>query len=366
MRLAILLALAACSGSMPAAPVDAARDVAIADSAPRRRIAYVSGYGPDIAWLDVAGDGTLAPRGSIAAFAAGPSFLAIDPSATHLYAVSETTSQVGAYAIDPATGALTFLATVASGGNGPAHLSVDRAGRHVLVANYGDGKIAVLPIAASGALGAATLVLAAGTNAHEIVTDAADAHVLVPCLGSDYVAQYAYDDGSGALTANGMLAVASGSGPRHVALAPSGDAAFLLEETASQLASLHYDAATGRLTAIATYSTRSAGATGANTGAEVWVHPSGQLVYATNRGDDTIARFRINADDTLALLDETPTGGATPRDFTLDRDGTHLYVANQNGNNVVAFAIAADGALTPIGSPIAATSPSFVGIVELP
>ena len=61
---------------------------------------------------------------TLPAFAANPSFLAIDPSATHLYAVSENTSQVGAYAIAPATGALTFINQAPSGGRGPARGSL--------------------------------------------------------------------------------------------------------------------------------------------------------------------------------------------------------------------------------------------------
>ena len=90
--------------------------------------------------------------GSIPATAA--SFLAFDQARSHVYAVDETNSRVVAFAIDPATGALTKLNDQSSGGNGPAHLTV--AGDRVLVANYGDGAVSVLPIAADGSLGAAT------------------------------------------------------------------------------------------------------------------------------------------------------------------------------------------------------------------
>src|SRR5438132_7518094 len=90
------------------------------DAGPAKRlVAYVSGYGPNIAWYDVdRATGALAPKSSIAAFAGGPSFLAIHGD--HLYAAAENTSQIGAYAIDRTSGALTFINAVSSGGNGPA------------------------------------------------------------------------------------------------------------------------------------------------------------------------------------------------------------------------------------------------------
>jgi 6-phosphogluconolactonase len=31
-----------------------------------------------------------------------------------------------------------------------------------------------------------------------------------------------------------------------------------------------------------------------NTGAEVWVHPSGKFLYGSNRGDDSIAVFALD------------------------------------------------------------------------
>ena len=52
--------------------------------------------------------------------------------------------------------ALTFINDVASGGTGPAHVAVDRTGEFVLVANYGSGHIAVMPVQGNGGLAAAS------------------------------------------------------------------------------------------------------------------------------------------------------------------------------------------------------------------
>ena len=91
----------------------------------------------------------------VAAKVPSPSFLAIHPDGRHLYAVSEISNfegkksgAVSAYELDPHTGGLTLLNKVSSKGTGPCHVTVDRSGRDVLVANYDRGSVAVLPVKA--------------------------------------------------------------------------------------------------------------------------------------------------------------------------------------------------------------------------
>jgi 6-phosphogluconolactonase len=195
--------------------------------------------------------------------------------------------------------------------------------------------------------------------------------VFVPCLGDDKVAQYVFDGSTGALTANATpkLDTANGAGPRHVAFAPDGKHAYLINELNSTLVALAYDSATGRLSAVgAPLSTRASGATGTNTGAEVVVHPSGKFVYGSNRGDNNIAVFAVDSSTGMVTaVDHTSTQGMTPRHFTIDPSGTLMYVANQNSGNVVPFKIdPGTGRLTPTASPVTVATPQFVGIVKLP
>jgi 6-phosphogluconolactonase len=360
------LVLAACGGTH-GTPIDNASP--ISDAPPARLVAYVGGYSTQIARYDVA-RGALTPATAITAIAADPSFLAVDPAGAHLYAVSESANRVGAYTIAPADGALAAIGDVASGGNGPAHVFVDRSGAYLLAANYGDGRVSVFAIQAGGGLAPAQQVVLAGTNAHEIVTDPSNHFAFVPCLGSDWVAQYTFDATSGTLTANAVphFTTAAGAGPRHLAFSPDGHFGYLLAETASTLSALSLDGATGQLAELQTLSTLPAGFSGTNTGAEVWVHPSGAFVFASNRGDDSIATFSRDATSgMLALVGHTKTGGMTPRDFTLDPDGRFLYAANQASNTVVALAFdPASGMLSSIASSVTAQMPSFVGIVALP
>lgn len=349
-------------------PSDAATDGPEVDApdaaAPTHLVAYVSGNTPNIGYYDFdLGTGALTSTGQVAAFASNPSFLAM--TKTHLYAVAEGGNRVGAYAIDPSTGALTFINDQSSGGTGPAHVSVDRSGTFVLAANYTNGMIAVLPVRADGGVNAAVDNRLAGTNAHMILTDAANKFVFVPCKGSDYIAQYAFNATTGALTPNTNAPTATGAGPRHIAFSPNNKFAYVIDENVSTLMAFSYDASTGRLTELQTVSNRAAGATGNNTGAEVVVHPNGTFVYASNRGDDNVSVFSIGTDGKVTLVGHIPVG-ETPRSFTLDPTGAWMLVANQGSDTVTTYKVdASTGMATVSGSPLAFANPSFVGFVSL-
>lgn len=356
------------------APADVAGDAgtgADATTPPARLVAYASGYGPDIQWLSVnPSTGVLGGVGSVASFGTAPSFLAVDGASKHLYAVDENTpGQVGAYSIDPAAGALTFQNAVSSGGDGPPFVAVDPQNRWVFVANYTSGSVAVLPIQADGSLGAAVDTVTVGAEAHMMVANPSDRFVFVPCKGADYVDQFLFDAATGKLTPNAVprLATATGAGPRHIAFHPDGKHAYLVDETASTMSELAFDSTAGTLSILQTVSTLPSGFTGTNTAAEVHVHPSGKWLLGSNRGDDSIVVFALDASGTMTVQGFTKSGGTTPRDFSLDPSGTFLYAANQGTGNVAAFRFdATSGSLTPSGSPVTATGASFVGLFPLP
>jgi 6-phosphogluconolactonase len=188
-----------------------------------------------------AATGQLTPP-ELAAEIPSPSFLAVHPTRHLLYSVNEVNTfggkpagGVSAFAIDRATGKLTLLNQESSGGAGPAHLIVDREGRNVLVANYGGGSVAVLPIDADGKLKPTSSVMqhtGSSVNpsrqkephAHSVNVDAADRFAYIADLGLDKVIVYRYDSAKGTLAPNDppFAAVKPGSGPRHFALHPTG------------------------------------------------------------------------------------------------------------------------------------------------
>jgi len=329
--------------------------------------------------------GTLAPA-ELAAEIKNPSFVAIHPSRKLLYSVSEVADfdgkpvgGVSAFSIDPASGKLTLLNAQPSMGAGPCHLVVDSAGKNVLVANYGGGSVAVLPIESDGRLAPASSSIQhhgssvdkqrqEGPHAHSINLDAANKFAFAADLGLDKVLIYRFDGAKGLLTANDPPAgvVAPGSGPRHFAFHPSGKFAFVNNEMTSTVTSFTYDPAKGALTEIHTLSTLP-GPTPGNSTAETVVHPSGKFVYVSNRGHDSLAMYKCDeSTGKLTSLGNQSTGGKTPRNFNIDPSGGYVLAANQSTNNVVVLKIdASTGKLTATGMSIDIGSPVCVRFVKL-
>ena len=103
--------------------------------------------------------------------------------------------------------------------------------------------------------------------------------------------------------------------------------------------------------AVQTISTLPDGFQGPNLGAEIKIAPSGRFVYASNRGDDSLAIYAVDQETgKLALVGHELSQGIGPRDFTIDPSGALLLVANQDTDTVVTFWIDPEsGRLTATG-----------------
>jgi len=96
--------------------------------------------------------------------------------------------------------------------------------------------------------------------------------------------------------------------------------------------------------------------------AEIAVHPNGTFLYASNRGHDSIAMFRIVGDtNTLEFLGVEPTRAKTPRHFAIAPGGKFLLAGGQASNNVTVFAIDNEtGRLTFTGTSVEVPNPMCV------
>lgn len=299
-----------------------------------------------------------------AADAKAASWIAIHPAGDFLYATAEgNPGNVAAFAIGE-DGALTLLNTQSTNGGGPTHVWLDSAGKNLLVANYGGGSIACIAVKDDGSLGERTAFVQhtgssvnprrqAAPHAHGIYTDAEDKFVYVPDLGIDKVMIYKLDAEKGTLTPNepAFASVAPGGGPRHMALHPTGGFAYVNSEMTSQVEVFKHDATTGALEPLQTIPTLPVDFTGNNSTAEIFAHPNGRTVYVSNRGHDSIAVFAVQeGSGKLRLVEHTPTGGKTPRNFSIDPTGKWLIAANQASDDMFVFAIdPASGKLTATG-----------------
>lgn len=323
-----------------------------------------------VAELDRAGK-LSEPR--LAAKVTNPSFLALHPNKQWLYAVSEVEATDGkkgggvtAFRINTSNGTLSKINSQLTGGGTPCHLSLDRTGKCVMVANYSGGSVNALPIKEDGSLGEATSFVQhtgksidkqrqEAPHAHSINVSPDNRFALVADLGTDEIRIYRLEVAKARLTPHQTVRTPAGGGPRHLVFHPNGRHVYVNNEMTSSVTAYSYDEArfdaiTGMLKQLDTVSTQPGEVKG-NSTAEVKVHPSGKYLYVSNRGHDSIALFAVKENGKLEPLGHVSTGGKTPRNFNLC--GDFLLVANQDTGNVVVFKIDdKTGGLTPTGCSI--------------
>lgn len=323
---------------------------------------------------------------TLAAKIDNPSFLSIHPNQRYLFAVSEVekfgdrrSGKVSSFRIDKATGKLSLINEVASGGTGPCHLSTDSKGRSLLVANYGGGSTGCLTISPTGQLAETGFIQHEGRSVNERRQDRPHAHsanpgpndeyAFVADLGIDQVLIFQFFPDEGLILEHGSGKVEPGSGPRHFAFHPDGKKAYVINELNLTVTGFNFDPDEGTLVEFQTVSTipeaDRANLQGLST-AEIQVHPSGKFVYGSNRGHDTIAVFKIDeSSGNLTLVENENIQGETPRNFGIDPTGKFLLAAGQKSNTVAVFRIDQDsGELEFTGNKIEVAVPVCVKFVE--
>jgi 6-phosphogluconolactonase len=319
-----------------------------------------------------------------------PSWLAINPGGTRLYAVSEIDNYQGthngavvAYAIDPQSMQLQRLGAVNSGGATPAHLSIHPSGKFVFVANYGGGSVAVLPIGADGGLSAATDIRPSvgahhharalddppgqfagsdhdSAHVHMVAADPSGQFVIANDAGLDLTLVWRLDMQAGRLLPADVPVVAApqGSAPRHFVFHPTGRFMYNLYEHDAKVAVYDFDASRGAFKLKQLASSLPPKFSGSNLSAEIIVSPDGRFLFVSNRLHNAIAVFAVAADGQLRNISETWVHADSPRSVTLDPRGQYLFSCNQKGDSITSFRVSPlTGALTftgrfePVGSP---------------
>ena len=273
------------------------------------------------------------------------------------------------FAIDAKTGKLGFV------GSGPladamAYIATDRSGKFLLSASYGGGKIAVNPIGADGIVGPAQQVIANQPNAHAVIADRANRHVLYTSLGNDTVGQLTFDAVTGRLAPNDppTVSVKAKAGPRHFRLSPDERFLYLLCELDASIYVFPYDAAARRLAKVTQVaSALPPGFAGKPWAADIHVTPDGKFLYASERTSSTLAAFRIDAKSgALAPIASYPTE-KQPRGFAIDPPGRTLLAVGQLSNSLTSYAIEAEcGTLRPLKQYPVGKNPNWIEIVSLP
>ncbi|HEY0711662.1 MAG TPA: lactonase family protein [Polyangia bacterium] len=317
---------------------------------------YVSGFTPPIVTLEFdRAAGTLTRRSMVTSTPndGEPSFIAFSPDKKYAYAIDEQMgkplSRTIAYRIDQQTGALTEINRESTRTSVSAHVTVHKSGKWVLVSNYGGGSISVYPVRDDGGLGPSATPVPSGGQTHQVVWNSEGTTAFVPCLTARHLAIFKFDNG--VLTPHNPPTIPINGGPRHIAFTPDEKYAYILTQGESTIIGFTHDKATSRLTMIDTFRSTDSGSLSAH----IEVHQSGKFLYTTNRRDNSVGIFSIDAATgrltRTALYREMLSA---PRLFGIDSTGQYMIVASQNTGNVLLHKIdQMTGMLQRIGTPVA-------------
>src|SRR2546425_2756385 len=295
--------------------------------------------------------------------------IAVSPDARSLYGGPRGEPKVAAgFAIDPSSGKLKH---VASGplADSMAYIATDRTGRFLLGASYPGHKVTVNPIGPPGTVQPPQQVLPNYPNAHSILADAANRHVLVPTLGNDRVNQFTFDAATGKLapTTPPAVEVKAKAGPRHFVFHPGRKLVYVIGELDGSVYVFDYDAGSGRLTEKQTVSALPPDFQGKPSAADLHVTPDGKFLYASERTSSTLAGFRVDpAKGTLTPIGSVPTE-KQPRGFNIDSSGRYLLAVGQLSHGLSSYAIdQATGKLTKLKEYPMGKNPNWIEIIDLP
>jgi 6-phosphogluconolactonase len=364
------------AGRADAASTDAARDAARPPARNVKTYVYQGGNGspyPVRTFVLDRATGTLSRAGRDVDLGPNPTYLT--PSADHrnLYAANEAPEGGVTVASISDTGSLSRTGSVrvergSSWLNAMVFTALSPNGKFVLAANYYGPSVSVFARAADGSLSGpvATQRFEAPAQSHSVRVHPSGKWVFVPNKDADAIAQLRFDETSGKLTPNtpAQYTTPRGAGPRHIAFSPDGAFAYVSNENDNTV-SAYRVTAQGLLEAVDTESLLPADYSGRATGAHVLVHPNGKYVYASVRGPDQIAAFRVDDDGGLTPVQQVSTRGRTPRNFDIDERGEFMVVANQDSGSLAVFRIQADGTLSAAGDLVTGLQePNAVAIVN--
>jgi len=294
--------------------------------------------------------------------------LAVSPDRRRLYAsIRSAPLAVLSFAIDPDDGTLAPLGTSPL----PASMcwiGLDRSGRWLLSASYGESLVAISPIGDDGVAGPARQTVGTAPNAHSIQVDPANRFAFAACLGGDVVPAFAFDAASGTLELRPEPAwrTRAGAGPRHFAFHPTAPFVYLLNELDATVDALEHHADAARFGHIQTIGSMPPGVIGKPWAADLHFTPDGRFLYTSERRSSTLAAFAVDAKGGwLTPLGRVETA-LEPRGFAIDPSGRWLLAAGQASHSLRVHGIdAKTGALSAHADLGVGRNPNWVAIVAL-
>jgi 6-phosphogluconolactonase len=283
--------------------------------------------------------------------AINPSFLTITKDHNQVYAVSESKEgKVCAYQFQD--NQLNLLQEKISKGADPCYIALSPDQTNLLVANYSGGSITSYHRFADGLLSnpqqfiqhegkSVNIIRQEKAHVHGIFFSPDGKYVLTPDLGMDEISIYPYQIKNGPplqIQKASKIQSSPGAGPRHLCFSSNGKFIYVIEELTGSISVYRFYKGTASF--IQKVYTHPQTFKSINGSADIHLSPDGLYLYASNRGiENNIVSFKVLANGKLQenSIVYYSTEGKTPRNFTMNKEGNWLLVANQDSDNIIAY-----------------------------
>lgn len=300
-----------------------------------------------------------------------PGPLALNDEGDHLYAALRNPSRILPMTRDTATGQLALLEP-AEVPEFPTYLDIDATGKFAITASYRPGLVHTFAINEDATVnGTPIQTTKTERTAHASLIDPSNQFVYIPHTTPNAIYQFRFDDTTGKLAPIQPIIVKGGgkpnqpAGPRHYTYHPTLDIVYVVNELDSSVSAYQRDKDTGSLTRFQSLTTLPANFSERNTCADIHLTPNGKFLYASNRGHDSIAAYKLDEDGLMSFIDWFKTE-PVPREFAIDVKGQYLYSAGLRSHKLAAYAIDSNtGRLSRIGNYDTPEGPIWVEAVEL-
>ena len=305
--------------------------------------------------MQISEEGKLMGEVELLAEQPSPTYFYLSRDRRRLYAVSEPgEGERGAtyvYEIDPQTKALDLMDKRTAAGRGLCHINMDKQEKYAVVTCYPDATVQVYPIDHKGRvtemfclkrhIGSGPVVGRQDeAHAHSAYFTPDGLYMVVCDLGIDELVLYTMNYESGKLhrAFDRNVTMPAGFGPRHLVFSPDGRFAYVVGELSSELITLSYNGEAGftileRMSSLSPefHSERSFASA-------IRITNDGRDLYVSNRGEDSIAHFKVDVHSGHAeLVKSYSTRGWYPRDFILTEDEKLLIAVNQLSENMAIY-----------------------------
>ena len=323
---------------------------------------YAPTSGKGIYSMSISRNGEVTQRASKESL--NPAVLIPHPNGNTMYAIVETIETNGIverYSVD-ADANLQLQDSFNASGKSTCYIALSPQKDVAIVINYWDAIIDVVSVDAEGKLGDVLqsfkqLYRKKGEwrqvgyredhwENRQVGPHAHCAHfwkdwVFIPDLGENAVFQYRYDPAMKQLVPDTHIKFEAGSGPRHMAMHPTLDICYVSNELFNTVCVAKLDASDPSISKerlipvqyVSTLDNRDQ----VSYVSEIKLSPDARFLYVSNRGDNSLAIFKVLDDGQLERIDVVPTGGKFPRHFALTPCGNAVLVANQDSSTLTFF-----------------------------